>query len=106
MQTGAAAPAVPVKDTIKKACSGVVQETPDRSELFAVQTPQVFSADLIKAATYKAVKENRNVTDDCSVVEALGMKISLSAGSDENIKITTPVDMIMAEAILEARCRQ
>lgn len=106
VKTGAAAPAVPVKDTIKKALSGVVQETPDRSELFAVQTPQVFSADLIKAATYKAVEENSTVTDDCSVVEALGMKVTLSAGSDENIKITTPVDMIMAEAILEARFRQ
>lgn len=106
VKTGAAAPAVPVKDTIKKASSGVVQETPDRSELFAVQTPQVFSADLIKAATYKAIEESSMVTDDCSVVEALGMKVTLSAGSDENIKITTPVDMIMAEAILEARFGQ
>lgn len=102
-RTGAAAPAVPVKDTIKKACEGVVTETPVRSELFAVQTPQVFSADLIRAALHKAVEENKTVTDDCSAVEALGMKVTLSAGSDENIKITTPIDMIVAEAILEAR---
>lgn len=105
-KTGAAAPAVAVKDTIKRACAGVVTETPTRSELFAVQTPQVFSADLIRAALHKAAEENSSLTDDCSAVEALGMKVTLSAGSDENIKITTPIDMIVAEAILEARFRR
>ena len=100
---GAAAPAVPVKDTIKRAENGVVTDTPDRSKLFAVQTPQVFEADLIRAALHKAIHEDYVITDDCSAVELLGMKVTLIAGSDENIKITTPADLILAEAILQWR---
>lgn len=100
---GAAAPAVPVKDTIKRAVNCVVTETPDRSELFAVQTPQVFEADLIRAALYQAVEENLPLTDDCSAVERLGMKVTLTRGSEENIKITTPADLIVAEAVLQWR---
>ena len=100
---GAAAPAVPVKDTIKRAEDGVVIDTPDRSTLFAVQTPQVFEADLIRAALHKAVAECLPVTDDCSAVERLGMKVTLTQGSDENIKITTPADLILAEGLLQWR---
>lgn len=100
---GAAAPAVPVKDTIKRAVGGIVEETPSRSELFAVQTPQVFEADLIRAALHQAVEQNIPVTDDCSAVERLGMKVTLTRGSEENIKITTPTDLIVAEAILQWR---
>lgn len=100
---GAAAPAVPVKDTIKRAAGGVVTETPDRSELFAVQTPQVFEADLIRAALHQAVEENVPITDDCSAVELLGMPVTLTQGSDENIKITTPADLAVAEALLQWR---
>lgn len=100
---GAAAPAIPVKDTIKRAANGIVEETPDRSELFAVQTPQVFEADLIRAALHQAVEENIPVTDDCSAVERLGMKVTLTQGSEENIKITTPTDLIVAEALLIGR---
>lgn len=100
---GAAAPAIPVKDTIKRAENGVVTETPDRSELFAVQTPQVFEADLIRAALYKAVEENLPITDDCSAVELLGMKVTLTQGADDNIKITTPADLVLAEALLAWR---
>lgn len=103
---GAAAPAIPVKDTIKRAVGGVVEETPDRSELFAVQTPQVFEADLIRAALYKAVEENLPVTDDCSAVERMGMKVTLTRGSEENIKITTPADLAVAEALLDWRERR
>lgn len=103
---GAAAPAIPVKDTIKCAENGIVTETPDRAKLFAVQTPQVFEADLIRAALHKAVEENLTVTDDCSAVELLGMKVSLIQGSDENIKITTPADLILAEALLQWRDAQ
>lgn len=97
---GAAAPAIPVKDTIKRAVGGVVEETPDRSELFAVQTPQVFEADLIRAALHKAVEENLLLTDDCAAVERMGMKVTLTRGSEENIKITTPADLAVAEALL------
>lgn len=100
---GAAAPAIPVKDTIKRAASGVVSETLERSELFAVQTPQVFEADLIRAAVYHAVENDLPLTDDCSAVERLGMKVTLTCGSEENIKITTPADVIVAEAILAER---
>ncbi len=103
---GAAAPAIPVKDTIKRAVGGVVEETPERSELFAVQTPQVFESDLIRAALHRAVEENLPLTDDCSAVERLGMKVTLTRGSEENIKITTPADLAVAEALLDWRDRR
>ena len=99
----AAAPAIPVKDTIKVAFDGVVRETPDRSTLFAVQTPQVFDAQLLRAALKSALDENVPLTDDCSAIERMGKEIYLTEGSEENIKITTPLDMILAEAILEKR---
>ena len=98
---GAAAPAVPVKDTIKRAVDGVITETPDRSQLFAVQTPQVFDADLIKGAITKAIKDGAVLTDDCSAVERLGFPVCLTEGSEENIKITTPADLLHGEAFLE-----
>lgn len=100
---GAAAPAIPVKDTIKRAGNGIVEETPDRAQLFAVQTPQVFQADLIRAALSQAVAQELPVTDDCSAVERLGMKVTLTRGSEENIKITTPMDLLLAETILQWR---
>ncbi len=99
----AAAPAIPVKDTIKKASAGRVRETPDRSELFAVQTPQAFQADLIKAALTGAVTGGQSYTDDCAAIEALGVRAYLSRGSEENIKITTPADLCLAEAIQKNR---
>ena len=99
----AAAPAIPVKDTIKIADRHVVTQTPDRSSLFAVQTPQVFDFDLLRGALQKALDEEIPITDDCSAVEAIGMSVYLSEGSEENIKITTPMDMIVAEAICKRR---
>ncbi|MGM9522068.1 MAG: 2-C-methyl-D-erythritol 4-phosphate cytidylyltransferase [Oscillospiraceae bacterium] len=99
----AAAPAVPVSDTIKTAENGFVTSTPDRSKLFAVQTPQVFRTEILKAALQNAKDKGLSVTDDCSAVEALGVAVALSTGSHENIKITTPVDITVAEAILDAR---
>ena len=99
----AAAPAVPVRDTIKVAHDGIVERTPDRSALFAVQTPQVFAADLLKAALQSAVESQIPITDDCSAVERLGKVVFLVEGDEENLKITTPVDLILAEAILQAR---
>lgn len=100
-QCGAAAPAVPVKDTVKRARDGVVETTLNRSELFAVQTPQVFQLDLIRTALTKALEEGAEITDDCSAVERLGIGVALTQGDYCNLKITTPEDLAMAEALLE-----
>ena len=99
----AAAPAIPVRDTIKVAKDGVVRETPDRATLFAVQTPQVFDAGLLKAALQSALSAGVQLTDDCSAVERIGKEVCLTEGSEENIKITTPIDIFIAETILEHR---
>ena len=99
----AAAPAVPVKDTIKVAEGGVVQRTPDRSTLLAVQTPQVFDRDLLTGALQAALERQIPISDDCSAVERRGKTVYLTAGSYENIKITTPEDLLLAEAICESR---
>ena len=104
-ETGAAAPALPVTDTVKRAREGLTEETVDRSELWTVQTPQVFEAGLIRAAVEKAAADGESPTDECGAVERLGMKVSLTPGSKENMKITTPFDLILGEAILEARAR-
>lgn len=98
---GAAAPAIPVKDTIKEVNGGVVKQTPDRSTLFAVQTPQVFDFDLLRAALKKAEQENAQVTDDCSAVERMGMSVKIVEGDERNIKVTTPLDLKIAELLLE-----
>lgn len=100
---GAVAPAVPVRDTIKRAEKRVVLETPDRSALFAVQTPQCFQRDLIRGALTEAVKNAPELTDDCAAVERIGGQIWLSTGSEENIKITTPLDLQLAEVIWKRR---
>ncbi len=100
---GACVAAVPVKDTVKRAAGGVVEETLERASLFAVQTPQVFEAGLIKAALTKALEEGAELTDDCAAVERLGMKVALTRGAYENLKITTVEDLILAEALLEWR---
>ncbi|MCD7887836.1 MAG: 2-C-methyl-D-erythritol 4-phosphate cytidylyltransferase [Clostridiales bacterium] len=104
-KTGAAAPAVPVKDTIKQAADGKVQRTADRSTLFAVQTPQVFQADFIVAALQRCREQGIPLTDDCSAAEALGMTVTLTRGSYENMKITTPIDLAMGEAILQCQAQ-
>ena len=98
---GAAAPAIPVKDTIKTVEGGIVVNTPDRSKLRAVQTPQVFDIDLLKGALLKACQDGAEVTDDCSAVERLGMKIRILEGDEKNLKVTTPMDLKIAEMLLE-----
>ena len=98
---GAAAPAIPVKDTIKEARGGVVLSTPDRSRLQAVQTPQVFDKDLLMAAMKKVEQEGAEVTDDCSAVELLGMSVKLVQGDERNLKVTTPLDLKIAKMLLE-----
>ena len=98
---GAAAPAIPVKDTIKVARGGVVSATPDRSKLRAVQTPQVFDMDLLRGALKKAQLEGTQITDDCSAVENMGMSVKLVEGDERNLKVTTPIDLKVAQAFLE-----
>ena len=101
--TGAAAPAIPVTDTIKRVEGNIVKDTVDRDTLRAVQTPQVFDAGLIASALEKALLDGAILTDDCAAVERLGMQVSLTAGEKSNIKVTTPIDMMIAQAILETR---
>ena len=98
---GAAAPAIPVKDTIKTVEGGIVVDTPERAKLRAVQTPQVFDYDLLRGALKKAAEDGAEVTDDCSAVERLGMKIKIVEGDERNIKVTTPMDLKIAELLLE-----
>lgn len=98
---GAAAPAVPVKDTIKVVRGGLVTDTPDRASLQAVQTPQVFDFDLLRGALKKAAEDAAAVTDDCSAVERLGMAVKIVEGDERNLKVTTPMDLKIAEMLLE-----
>lgn len=96
-ETGAAVAAVPVKDTIKRVDKdSLVQETPPRRLLWAVQTPQVFRFDIIQAAYAKA---RGDVTDDAMLVERLGVKVKVYPGSYDNIKITTREDLMVAGMI-------
>lgn len=98
---GAAAPAVPVKDTVKVVKSGLVMGTPNRDTLRAVQTPQVFDFDLLRGALKKAQEENASLTDDCSAVERMEMSVKIVEGDEKNLKITTPMDLKIAEMLLE-----
>lgn len=98
-KTGAAAPAIPVNDTIKTAENSQVTGTPDRSKLFAVQTPQVFDADLIRGALHHCIEQHIALTDDCSAVEQIGKVVTLTSGDRKNIKITTQFDLVIGEAI-------
>lgn len=101
---GAAALAVPVKDTIKVAgTDGFVASTPDRSLLWAVQTPQVFRRELYESALRRAESEGCDYTDDCQLLEHAGVRVHLCRGSYENLKLTTPEDIISAEAVLRRR---
>ncbi len=98
---GAAAPAIPVKDTIKVVSGGIVKDTPDRGTLQAVQTPQVFDFDLLRGALKKAEADGAAITDDCSAVERLGMSVKMVEGDECNIKVTTPMDLKIAKLMLE-----
>ena len=101
-EQGAAIAAVPVKNTIKVVdANGVVVDTPVRSTLVAVQTPQVFRAQLLKDAYANLAAHPAAVTDDASVVELVGHKVVVAVGRYENIKITTPEDLVLAEHFLE-----
>jgi len=100
---GAAAPGIPVKDTIKVVQQGIVRETLPRETLFAIQTPQVFEFSLIRAALTRAWLDGASLTDDCSAVERLGFSVVMTQGSEENMKLTTPNDLLLGEYIMAGR---
>lgn len=104
LEYGAIGVGVPLKDTIKQVSSdGMVVMTPDRSNYWGIQTPQVFDLDLLLECYQKASASGLTFTDDCGVVEYCGYPVKLIPGSYENIKITTPEDLVLAEAILRRR---
>ncbi len=104
LETGAATLGTAVTDTIKIAdANNVITGTPDRSTLRAVQTPQVFERELYSFALSEAEDALDSVTDDCSLIEKMGGEVTIVEGSRENIKLTTPIDLVIAESILSKR---
>ncbi|MBQ9046118.1 MAG: 2-C-methyl-D-erythritol 4-phosphate cytidylyltransferase [Oscillospiraceae bacterium] len=99
----AAAPVLPLKDTVKERSGDMLVKTPPRETLAAVQTPQAFQASLIRAALTEATEQKLAVTDDCSAVEAIGLPVAVVDGDEENIKITTAMDVLLAEEIIRRR---
>ncbi|PKB66048.1 MAG: 2-C-methyl-D-erythritol 4-phosphate cytidylyltransferase [SAR202 cluster bacterium Io17-Chloro-G4] len=103
VETGAAVAGVPVKDTIKAVSpQQLVVNTPDRQGLWAAQTPQIFRYDLLLDAHQRCTE---TVTDDAAMVESLGHKVKMFLGSYENLKVTTPEDLALAEIFLRARTK-
>ena len=100
---GAAVVAVPVKDTVKVVRDGVIKETPAREELWLAQTPQAFRYALIRAAHEEAAALGFLGTDDSSLIERQGGAVRIVPGDYRNIKITTPEDMVLAEAFLKEK---
>lgn len=99
----AAAAAVPVKDTIKRVEDGRILETVDRSQLYAMQTPQIADKALLLSALKNALDHGLNTTDECMALEAIHVRPAVVSCSYENIKITTPEDILFAKAILAER---
>ncbi|MDR1130898.1 MAG: 2-C-methyl-D-erythritol 4-phosphate cytidylyltransferase [Oscillospiraceae bacterium] len=99
----AAIPVVPARDTVKILDGSFVRATPDRARAFVAQTPQVFVPELIKGALTDALQKDLPIPDDACAVEQLGFSVRAVAGSEENIKLTTPLDLRFAERILESR---
>ena len=104
-KSGAAITVVPLKDTVKTVENDVVQGTPRRDMLKAVQTPQAFKSDILKRAYCAAKEEGFIGTDDSSLVERIGVEVTTVEGANNNIKITTPEDIFIAEAILKGKGR-
>lgn len=99
---GAAIAAIPIKDTVKKSENNFfINKTLNREEIWRAQTPQTFKYDLILPAYHKAYKDKYLATDDAAILERYGHKVKLIIGSEENIKITTPFDIIVAENFLK-----
>lgn len=103
---GAAIPGVPLKDTIKEVDRNLnVVGTPSRDNLMAIQTPQCFHFSLLWRAHQRAREDGFQGSDDASLVERLGKKVKVVPGSNENLKITTPIDLLLAETYLNAKAR-
>ena len=98
--------ACPVADTLKSSCDGRVEGTVDRASKWAAQTPQMFRIGSLQAALDKASQAGRAVTDDASVMEAMGLQPKIVKASSQNFKVTYPEDFQMAESILHARAAQ
>jgi len=94
-------PGVPVKDTIKEADKGMVRKTLKRDDLWAIQTPQIFKYERIFRAYEQAMGKKHYATDDAALLERYGGRIKIIMGSYRNVKITTPEDIIIAEALLK-----
>lgn len=100
----AAATGVYVKDTIKVIDKDLnIVDTPERSSLISIQTPQIFDFSVYKKALEKATEQKKDFTDDCRLVENLGLQVKTVIGEYENLKITTKSDVILAEALIKAR---
>ena len=99
---GSGIASVPVTDTIKRAApDGLVLDTPDRSRLWAVQTPQIFDRERYLRAAEEAERRGLSCTDDCQLFEAMGWEVQLVMGDYRNLKLTTPEDFLAAGAYLE-----
>jgi len=98
--TGAAIPAVPLRDTVTEVDAGRVVRTLDRARLFGVQTPQIFADAILRRAHATALAEGRDATDDASLLEASGAKVAVVPGDPMNLKLTEPSDLAMFEFLL------
>jgi 2-C-methyl-D-erythritol 4-phosphate cytidylyltransferase len=99
-QVGGCVVGVPVKDTVKRAADGQIRATLERRQLWLAQTPQAFPAAVLQRAYAQAAQDGFRGTDDASLVERLGLPVAMLLGSERNIKITTPEDLILARAFL------
>ncbi|MGB8956817.1 MAG: 2-C-methyl-D-erythritol 4-phosphate cytidylyltransferase [Tumebacillaceae bacterium] len=106
MDGGAATLGVPVKDTIKRVKDGLVSETLERASLWAVHTPQAFRRDWLEEAHRRSMQAGGHGTDDASLVERAGYPVQMVQGSYENLKITTPEDLLVAETLFQERLRK
>ena len=97
--------AIPVKDTIKVVDRGIIQSTPDRSQLWAAQTPQGFNVPLLKQCHDQGRQLGWEVTDDAALFEKCGFPVRIVEGEETNLKVTTPVDLAIAEFILRQRIK-
>lgn len=99
---GGAIVGVPVKDTIKQVnATGIIEKTPDRSQMWQAQTPQIFRKDVFVDAFRYAIKQNTAVTDDASLLEACGRDVRIVEGERDNFKLTYPIDYKIAEMLVD-----
>lgn len=103
---GGATLGVPVKDTLKVVDGGLIIDTPNRKQLYITQTPQIFRKDVYVKGINFANDHELDFTDDCQLVEAVGVKVNMTVSDYRNIKITTPEDLAIAKVFLETECSE